>query len=159
MFKKLFNNKKGLYIAIFSILGVFLIISGVYALVTWQSNDYHVAIKSTCMDIYYSKGHDIDTNLNIIDEDDFINRNTNTITISPDMVFSNINIGLSSQCTDINGFATIEINVTSLSQRLRVDYFNSLRYVLVEYDPNNYPNLNMSELSGKSFTILSKIEL
>ena len=153
MFKKIFKDKKN--IVIISVLGAFLILGATYALINWTSNNYRVAIRSTCMNINYSNGQDIDTNINAINESQFINGNT--LTVSPDMVFSTVSIEIDDACSDVEGLGTIEINVSDLSEQLKIGgkYANSLRYTIVEYDPTDYVNLNMTELSGDTFIILS----
>lgn len=154
MIKKLFSNKRN--IIIISILGIMLVVGTTYALINWTSNNYNVAIKSSCMNINYTKGQDIDTNITAINEDSIINNNS-TITVNSSLVFSSVDIELSSTC-DTEGFATVEVNVSDLSNQLKSGgvYYNSLRYVVVEYDPSIYTNLTMSELSGKTFNIVSR---
>ena len=154
MIKKLFSNKRN--IIIISILGILLVIGTTYALINWTSNNYNVAIKSSCMNINYTKGQNIDTNITAINENSIINNN-NTITVNSSLVFSSVDIELSSTC-DTEGFATVEVNVSNLSNQLKSGgvYSDSLRYIVVEYDPNIYPNLTISELSGNTFNIASK---
>ena len=156
MMKKIFKNKKN--IIIISILGILLAVGTTYALVNWTSNNYRIAIKSTCMDIIYSKGQDIDTHLTAINDDNIINSNNNTVTINSSMVFSSVNVKLSEQCVDVDAFATVEINISSLSNQLKASgiYFNSLRYIVVEYDPSDYNNLNMNELENQTFDIAAR---
>ena len=154
MLKRIFNKKKN--IAIISILGLVLIIGGTYAMVNWTSDNYSVAIRSSCMNINYTKGQDIDKNLGVIDENLYISGNT--ITMNSAMAFSSVNIELDDACSDINGLATVEINITGLSDELKIDgkYFGGLKYVVVEYDPNNYSELSIEELNGQTFNIVGK---
>ena len=152
MLKKLFSNKRNIIIV--SILGILLIGGLTYALINWQSNNYNVAIKSSCMNINYTKGQDIDKNLGVIDESLYINGNT--ITMNSAMAFSSVEVELDSAC-DIDGLANIEVNVTSLSNDLKSGgkYYGGLKYVVVEYDPTDYSELTMSQLENKTFNIVS----
>ncbi len=151
--KKIFNNKKN--IAIISILGLILVLGGVYALVNWQSNDYSIAIKSTCMNINYTKGQDISGNLSVIDETSYVSNNT--ITMNSGMLFSSVRIGIDNVCSDIKGLATIEINIANLSDELKLNgkSYASLKYVVAEYDPTDYTDLD-TDVIGDTLTIVSK---
>ena len=157
MFKKMFENKRN--IVVFSVLGAILILGITYALINWTSNDYNIAIRSACMNINYVNGQDIDTNITAIDESQYINGNT--LTVSPDMVFSTVSIELDDACSDVEGFATLEINVSDLSNQLKSGgkFGGSLRYTIVEYDPSDYVNLNMTKLVGDTFPILNSGEI
>ena len=152
------DNKKlkiSKYIAIFSVLTFFLVLGGSYATVVWTTRNYNIALDSSCFDINYIKGQNINTTIGTTDESVYIQ--DARITMHSTMAFTTVSIELDEDCYDMFGLATIKANITSLSNDFKSggNAYNKLRYVVVEYDPSDYNNLTMSELEGDTFDILN----
>ncbi len=144
------------YIAIFSVLALFLILGGTFALTSWRTSNYNIALDSACLDVNYTKGQNINETVGSIDESTYLSGNT--ITMASGMAFTSVNIELDEDCYDINGLATIEINVTSLPNQFKSggNAYGSLTYVVAEYDPTTYNNLTINNLTGHSFNVVAR---
>lgn len=158
MKNKILNNKKKILIIV-SILSAFLILSitGVYAYNSWRTRNSNISLDTSCFNINYSKGQDISNNsLNLIDESDYVTNNQ--ITISSDMAFTNVSVELDSTCYDMSGIATLEINVSDIGVAFTKfgDSMGTLKYVVAEYDSEDYPTINMSTIEDETFTYVAR---
>ena len=137
------------YVALFSVLALFLVLGVTYAVITWTTNNYNIALESSCFDINYVKGQNINTSLGTVDESVYIN--DDQITMSSGMTFTSVSIELDEDCYDMYGMATIEANITTLSNSFKSggNAYGKLKYVVVEYDPTD------NDLEGDIFDILS----
>ncbi len=144
------------YIAIISVLALFLILGGTFALTSWRTSNYNIALDSACLDVNYTKGQNINETVGSIDESTYLSGNT--ITMASGMAFTSVSIELDEDCYDINGLATIEINVTSLPNQFKSggNAYGSLTYVVAEYDPTTYNTLTINNLTGHSFNVVAR---
>ena len=149
------NMSKSKYIAIFSVVALFLVLGVSYAAVAWTTRNYNIALDSSCFDINYVKGNNINKNIGMTDESVYLQNAR--LTMHSSMAYTTVSVELDEECTDLNGIATIKANITSLSNDFKSggNAYNNLRYVVVEYDPSDYTNLDMNELEGDTFDILS----
>ena len=148
--------KKDKYIALFSVLALFLVLGVSYAVVSWTTDDYNIALDSACMDINYVKGKNINaSSVGMVNESEaFVD---SEVIMNSNMAFTTVDMELNEDCYDINGLATIKINISNLSNNFKVggNAAGHLKYVVAEYDPTQYQTLNMSLLEGKKFQIVA----
>lgn len=136
------------------ILFVVMIVGLTYAYFTWQSSDTNITGTSECFLINYVNGQDISSvDLSAIDETEFINGNN--ITIMDGMALTTVSIGIDSSC-DVNGNASIMITPSNISSAFTTgNSIGSLKYAVVPYSSDDYPNVTLENLIGESFSILS----
>ena len=148
--------KKDKYIALFSVLALFLVLGVSYAVVSWTTDDYNIALDSACMDINYVKGKNINASLGgtVNESAAFVD---SEVIMNSNMTFTTVDMELDEDCYDINGLATIKINISNLSNSFKAggSAAGHLKYVVAEYDPAQYQTLNMSVLEGKKFQIVA----
>jgi len=147
------NINKYYLILGFSIISLILF-GSTLAILLWRSNNTNITITSDCFTINYSKGQDINNaNLGLIDENNFVVNNN--ITITEGMALTTASIGIKSTC-NIEGYGILKLNVENISPAFTTgDSKGSLKYAVVNYDPNTYSDVSVSNLSGVSFAILS----
>ena len=147
--------KKDKYIALFSVLALFLVLGVSYAVVSWTTDDYNIALDSACMDINYVKGKNINASVGMVNESGaFVD---SEVIMNSNMAFTTVDMELDEDCYDINGLATIKINISNLSNSFKAggSAAGHLKYVVAEYDPAQYQTLDMSVLEGKKFQIVA----
>ena len=151
---KLFKWDK--YIALFSVLALFLVLGISYAVVSWTTDDYNIALDSACMDINYVKVKNINASLGgtVNESAAFVD---SEVIMNSNMTFTTVDMELDEDCYDINGLATIKINISNLSNSFKAggSAAGHLKYVVAEYDPAQYQTLDMSVLEGKKFQIVA----
>lgn len=136
------------------ILFILLVAGFTYAFLEWSSSKVNISANSDCFTINYEKGQDISgTNLNLLDETNFIN-GTN-ITIVDGMVLSTVAISINSTC-NTTGRGTIKLNTTALGDAFTTgNSVGSLKYVVINYSSTTYPTVTVDALKGTTFTIMS----
>lgn len=148
------------------ILFILLALGFAYAYLSWRSDTVNIAGNTECFNINYAKGENISAaNIKLYDESAIIN--DGQITIASGMVYTNVSVGIDSNC-NISGKITLNLNVTSLSSAFTTgNSIGAFKYAVVSYSTAEYPDISGEALEGISFPILvsdtisstSKIEL
>ncbi len=152
--KTLFKNKKILILGITLLL--ILVIGITYAVVVWTTTNYGVTLDTSCFDVNYELGQDINATLNPTDTSEVIDERENTITINSDMAVSNVSLAFDNACTRYTGIATLELNVLTINNAFTENgnSYESLQYFLIPYDSTEYPTVNISTLTGETFNYI-----
>ena len=111
------NNKSNIYTAIFSVLFVIVLISGVtLAVYTWSTTNEEEKVlegEATCFDIDYVKGQDIGSN-----------ENMETLTLGRDYtdgLSTTIKIGINPECVGIEGVGTLYLTTEDETDDYLID--------------------------------------
>jgi hypothetical protein len=150
MFKsvKLYRTILGIIVFIILIVGI------TYAYITWKSDDIKISVGSECFEVNHTKGKNISINdMYVINEKDFLDGNN--ITIVDGMALTTISLGINPSC-NVTGTATIKLDVSTLSNAFITNTGNSvgaLKYKVVEYSSEKYPDVTIDILKGATFNI------
>ena len=147
------KNSK-LYGLILGIILFVILITGItYAYLTWESSSMNFPIKSDCFVIDYFKGKNITNNkLHYINEEDFFDGNN--IKIVDGMELTTIGLGINQSC-NVSGVATIKLDVSTLSGAfITGNSAGALKYKIVEYSSDMYPNVTTDILKDTTFTVI-----
>ena len=151
----MFKNTK-LYGTILGIIMFIILIAGLtYAYITWQSSNIKISTESECFVVNYVQGQNISgKKLAIINEKDVLDGNN--IKIADGMALTTIGLGINPLC-NITGNATIKLDVSILSDAFIEGKGNSvgaLKYKIVEYSSDTFPNVTTDILKGNYFKII-----
>ncbi len=138
-------------------LFVALVAGFTYAWFTWRSSNIVVGGNTSCFDIDYLKGEDIiGANLKLFDESAIFPDSDNMI-IKKGMVITNVSLALKIGC-NIDAEASINLTISDLDSSYATggESSSALRYAVLEYSSEEYPDITSDTLYEQTFKVLKK---